>query len=123
MKKNKAFSMNEEIYDERLLDRKKTLGERLRNLTYMQAAMSCFGVGTALFVLSIVLSVTTKGDVGIPEAICGIAGFLFGAAGLGITLFGHFIVGIEGKTDWKVGLYCNLLLILLTAGLYVLGLF
>jgi len=110
-----------EVYGELLLDQRRTFGERLTRLSYMQAAMGCFAFAVLLFVLCIALAISSGGDVALSVAILCLLSFLSGGVGLGITLFGHFAVGIEGKMNWKLGLFSNLIMMLVVVGVFVLG--
>ena len=104
------------------MNKKKGLSERLGNLTYMQVSLTLFGFAAVLLILSLVLALVTGGEVGWIAATAGLAAFLLSLIGLIITLYGHFAVGMEGKISWKVGLFTNGAVVLITLALYIVGL-
>lgn len=104
------------------MNKKKSLSEKLKNLTYMQAALTLFAFGAALLVLSLVLAFVRVGDVGWVAGLAGLVAALLSLIGLIITLYGHFAVGMEGKTKWFWGLILNGIVFAACAALYVIGL-
>lgn len=104
------------------MNKKKTLSEKLRDLTYMQVAMALFVFAAVLFILCIALSLATGGQVGWIAAAAGLVALVLSLAGLAVTLYGHFAVGMEGKLNWKWGLFLNGAVFVLLLALYILGL-
>ena len=52
----------------------------------------------------------------------GIVAALLSLAGLVVTLYGHFAVGMEGKTKWTLGVILNVVVFAACVALYVVGL-
>ena len=104
------------------MNKKKTLSEKLRNLTYMQVSLGLFVFAAVLLILSLVLAFVTGGDAGWVAALAGIISMLLSLAGLIVTLYGHFAVGMEGKIKWKLGLILNGAVFAVTLALYIIGL-
>lgn len=105
------------------MNKKKTLSERQKNLTYMQVSLGLFAFAAVLLVLSLVLAFVTDGGAGFVAALAGVVSLLLSAAGLAVTLYGHFAVGVEGKIKWKLGVILNGAVLAVTLALYLLGLF
>ncbi|MBO4289832.1 MAG: hypothetical protein J5865_07020 [Lachnospiraceae bacterium] len=104
------------------MNKKKSLSEKLRDLTYMQVAMTLFAFAAALLVLCLVLAFVQLGSVGWIGGLAGIVAALLSLIGMIITLYGHFAVGMEGKTKWFWGLILNGAVFAACAALYVIGL-
>ena len=62
---------------ERRLDRrrKKTLSQRMANVTYMQASLTLFGLSLVLFGVSLWRAVATAGTAGLLKLFCGACRF------------------------------------------------
>ena len=90
-------------------------------MTYMTASMILFAVSLVLTVFLIIRSVMTAGSLGKTESILGAAALLASAAGWIIPLYGHFIVRMDGKADWRAGTLLNGTLMLLLVFFYFLG--
>lgn len=101
--------------------KKKSVGDRFASMTYMQASLSLFTVSLLIFALCIWRSAATGGAAGLLAALAAILGFALACAGLGVTLYGHFFVRIEGKLSWKIGILCNGGLALILLLLYLSG--
>ena len=101
--------------------KRKTVKDRFAALTYMQASLSLFAVSLLIFALCIWRSAATGGGAGLLAALGGILGFAVACAGLGVTLYGHFAVRMEGKLSWKIGILCNGGLALILLLLYLSG--
>ena len=93
----------------------------LRSLSYMTVSVSLFILSLVLTAVLIVRSALTAGGLGRTEAVLGAAALLASAAGWIIPLYGHFIVRIDGKGDWRVGTVMNGILMLFLIFLYFLG--
>ena len=104
------------------MNRKKSLSEKLRNLTYMQVSLTLFGFAAALLILALVLAYVTSGNAGWVAGLAGIVAALLSLAGLVVTLYGHFAVGMEGKTKWTLGVILNGVVFAACVALYVVGL-
>ena len=92
-----------------------------RSLSYMTVSLGLFAISLGLTVFLIVRSVLTEGGLGRTEGILGAAALLASAAGWIIPLYGHFIVRMDGKADWRIGTLLNGLLMLILVFLYFLG--
>ncbi len=86
---------------------KKTLRELLQGMTFMQTAMALFAAEILLLAAAMIWAVATAGNAGWPVSLMGILVFLFGCAGVAVTLYGHYTVEAESRINWKVGLYTN----------------
>ena len=104
------------------MNKKKSLSEKLKHLTYMQVSLTLFAFAAALLILCLVLAFVTAGNVGWVAGLAGIVSVILSLAGLIITLYGHFAVGMEGKTKWTLGLILNGVVFVISLGLYILGL-
>lgn len=109
--------------EERWLDRrnKKTLQQRLEKVTYMQASLTLFGLSVFLFLLCLWRSVATGGTAGMGIAFIGLLAFFTALAGIGVTLYGHFIVKIEGRIKWIAGVATNGMMFIIMVLLYGSG--
>ncbi|MBQ5953245.1 MAG: hypothetical protein IJL47_04295 [Lachnospiraceae bacterium] len=99
----------------------KKIGEFFRSLSYMTAAVLLFLAAFGLTVFVFVRAVTTGGNIGRLESALCLLSLIFAAAGVVIPLYGHFIVRVDGKADWRVGVAMNGLLLLALIFLYFLG--
>ena len=104
-----------------LTEKRKTLKEWLQARTYMQVALTLFTISVLLFLLCLWQSVATAGNIGIGIALAGILSFAFAVGGVGVTLFGHFVVRMEGKLRWYVGLITNGAVAVIMLLLYISG--
>ena len=103
------------------MDRKKTLRDRLSGLTYMQTAAGFFALSLVLTGVCIWRAVATGGAIGWGITLAGFLAFAAAAAGAGVTLYGHFSVGMDSKTHWLWGLIPNAVLAALFIILYIIG--
>ena len=104
------------------MNRKKSLSEKLQHLTYMQVSLTLFAFAAVLLILSLVLAIMEPGETGWVAALAGIVAGVLSLAGLIITLYGHFAVGMEGKTRWFWGLITNGIVFAIALALYMIGL-
>ena len=88
----------------------------------MQVAMTLMILSALLFVFCVVQAILTGGAVPVWTGLLGILSFFAAAAGLAVTLYGHFVVRVEGRISWLAGLLPNLFLILVTLIFYIGGL-
>lgn len=102
--------------------KRKTLKERLRSLTYMQTALTIFAVSLAALGFCLWRAIASNGTSGIVAALVGIFSFILALIGLSVTLYGHFVVRIEGKISWLAGVFTNGTLLVITILLYLSGL-
>ena len=93
----------------------------LRSLSYMTVSVSLFILSLGLTLFLLIRSVITAGSLGRTEGILGAAALLASAAGWIVPLYGHFIVRIDGKADWRIGALMNGVLMLFLVFLYFLG--
>ena len=93
----------------------------LRSLSYMTVSVGLFVISFVLTAVLIVRSALTAGGLGRVEGILGAVALIASAAGFIVPLYGHFIVRIDGKGDWRVGTALNGLLTLFLIFLYFLG--
>ena len=93
----------------------------LRSLSYMTVSVSLFILSLVLTVLLIIRTAVTAGGLGRTESILGAAALIASIAGWIIPLYGHFIVRMDGKGDWRVGTVMNGILMLFLIFLYFLG--
>ena len=96
-------------------------GGFFRSLSYMTVSAVLFVLALFLTVFLLWTAVSTQGSVGTAEGIMGIAALLFAACGFVVPLYGHFIVRIDSKADWRIGAGLNGLLLLFLVFLYFLG--
>ena len=102
--------------------KRKTLGQRLSSMSYMQASLAFFGAGFLALVFCLWRAVASRGTSGMVVALAGIFAFIMAVVGLIITLYGHFVVKMEGKIKWTIGLGTNGVLAALMLLLYLSGL-
>ena len=110
---------------ERRLDRrrKKTLSQRMANVTYMQASLTLFGLSLVLFGVSLWRAVATAGTAGVLIALPGFLSFFAALAGFLVAIiYGHFVVRIEGKIKWIAGITANGMMLVILVLLYLAGL-
>lgn len=100
----------------------KTIKEKLRSLTYMQASLTLFAVSFFALVFCLWYAISSNGGSGILVALVGIISLFLALSGLLVTLYGHFAVGIEGKIHWIAGIFTNGTLLVVTFLLYLSGL-
>ncbi|WP_434311572.1 hypothetical protein [Hominifimenecus sp. rT4P-3] len=100
----------------------KTIKEKLRSLTYMQVSLTLFVVSLLALVFCLWYAISSNGMSGTLVALVGILAFFAALAGLLVTLYGHFAVGIEGKLHWIAGAFTNGTLLVITFLLYLSGL-
>lgn len=101
--------------------KKQKSGAILRSMSYMTASLILFVAAFAISVYLIVRSVVTGGSITAFEGILGIFALLFSISGFIVPLYGHFIVRIDSKADWRIGAALNGLLMLFLVFLYFLG--
>ena len=109
---------------ERRLDRrrKKTLSQRMANVTYMQASLTLFGLSLVPFGVGLWRAVATAGTAGVLIALPGFSSFFAALAGFLVTIYGHFVVRIEGKIKWIAGITANGMMLVILVLLYLAGL-
>ena len=88
----------------------------------MQVSLTLFGFAAALLILALVLAYVTSGNAGWVAGLAGIVAALLSLAGLVVTLYGHFAVGMEGKTKWTLGGILIGVVFAACVALYVVGL-
>ena len=93
----------------------------IRSLSYMTVSIGLFLVSLAITVFLLVRSALTAGGLGKAEGVLGILALAAGVIGFIAPLYGHFIVRIDGRGDWRVGAVLNGLMTLLLTFLYFLG--
>ena len=93
----------------------------LRSMSYMTASVGLFILSLGLTVFLIVRAVLTEGAISRTEGILGTVALIASAAVFIIPLYGHFIVRMDGKADWRVGAALNGIMMLLLIFLYFLG--
>ena len=93
----------------------------LRSLSYMTVAVALFVIAFGLTVFVLLRAVLSGGNAGRLEGICGIAAIVCSAAGFVVPLYGHFIVRMDGKADWRLGVVLNGLLLFFLIFLYFSG--
>lgn len=101
--------------------KRKTLKEWLQARTYMQVSLTLFAVSALLFLLCLWQAIATAGTTGTGIALAGIISFGLAVWGLGVTLFGHFVVRMEGKIKWIAGIITNGMMMVIWIMLYVSG--
>ena len=101
--------------------RSKLRNRKRKYVTYVQIAMTLMIVSAVLFLFCVIEAVLTAGDVPRWVGLLGILSFLSALAGVIVTLYGHFIVRVEGKVPWLAAFLPNLFLVLLTLIFYIGG--
>ncbi len=101
---------------------KKTISERMRDITFMQMAMFLFWMQVAIAVLAILWSVLTGGNAPWGVGLLGYLNIILGIGGIAVTAYGHFVVGAESKTDWKMGILLNFISIMVMITFFLMGL-
>ena len=103
--------------------KKKKGKELLQSITYMQAAVALFGLEVFLLTALLAACVRSGGAIGLGGALLGMLIWLMSLAGIGITLFGHFRVRMDGKWPWRIGVQLNGIVTVIMTAFYVIGLF
>ena len=93
----------------------------LRSLSYMTVSISLFCLSLVLTAVLMVRSALTAGGLGRTEGILGTVALIASVVGFIVPLYGHFIVRMDGKGDWRVGTLLNGILMLFLIFLYFLG--
>ena len=93
----------------------------IRSLSYMTVSVSLFVLSLVLTAVLIVRSAMTAGELGKAGGILGTVALAAAAAGFVVPLYGHFIVRMDGRGDWRIGTVLNGLLTLFLVFLYFLG--
>jgi len=101
---------------------KKSALEKMQDLTFMQTSLSIFALEVLLFLGALAWAIATGGNAAWPVSLLGIAILLLGAAGVFVTLYGHFSVEAESAIDWRIGIYTNGASVLCILILTILGL-
>ena len=91
----------------------KNKNRRLRSLSYMTVSLGLFFLSLILSAVLIVRAVLTDGGLGSADAVLGTLALAAVIAG--------FIVRIDGKADWRLGVLLNGVLMLFLVFLYFLG--
>ena len=104
-----------------LTKKRKTVKEWLQARTYMQVALTLFTISVLLFLLCLWQSIVTAGNIGVGIALTGVLSLALAIGGVGVTLFGHFVVRMEGKLRWYVGLITNGVMMAILLLLYFSG--
>ncbi len=102
--------------------KRKTLRQRLQAMSYMQASLSFFAAGLLALAFCLWRAVSSRGGSGLVVALVGILAFILAIVGIGVTLYGHFVVKMEGKVKWGVGIAANGVLAAFLLLLYLSGL-
>ena len=102
--------------------KRKTLRQRLASMSYMQASLALFAAGFLALIFCLWQVVASRGGSGLVVALVGILSFILALVGIGITLYGHLVVKMEGKIHWGVGLATNGALAAFLLLLYLSGL-
>ena len=93
----------------------------VRSLSYMTVSVALFILGLVITAALLVRSAVTDGGLGRISGILGTVALAAAIAGFAVPLYGHFIVRMDGKGDWRVGTVLNGLLMLFLVFLYFLG--
>ena len=101
---------------------KKTLSERMRDITFMQMAMFFFGLQVAILIFAVAWSAVTGGNAPWGVGLLGYLNTFLGIGGIAVTTYGHFVVGAESKTDWKMGILLNFISIMVMITFFLMGL-
>ncbi len=102
--------------------KRKTLRQRLASMSYMQASLGFFSASVLTFAFCLWQVISSRGSSGLVVALVGILSFILAIVGIGVTLYGHFVVKMEGKIKWGVGLATNGVLVVVLLLLYLSGL-
>lgn len=100
---------------------KKSLAERFQSISFMEAALAVFGLELVIFAVCLIRAVVTDGNAGILICILGYLAFFLSLLGIGVTCYGHYSVEAESKIPWKVGLYTNGTIAVLSVLIYIIG--
>ncbi len=96
-------------------------GGFFRSLSYMTVSLILFALSFILTAVLIVRAALTNGRITAAEGILGITALICSVLGFIVPLYGHFIVRIDSKADWRIGAAANGLLMLILVFLYFLG--
>ena len=77
------------------------LRAKWRSITYMQAAMALLIPETLIFLYLLVKAILTGGGLSSWEGGLGVLGMILSLIGIGIPLYGHFIVRMDGRKSWN----------------------
>ena len=102
---------------------KKKGKEFLQSITYMQAAVTLFCLEVFLLTALLAACVRSGGTIGFGGALLGLLIWLMSLSGIGITLFGHFRVRMDGKWPWRIGVQLNGIVAVIMTAFYIIGLF
>ena len=86
---------------------KKTFGEKMQDVTFMEVALLLFALSALSFLGGIVWAVAAHGQAPWPVNLLGFLVFGLSGAGILVTLYGHYLVEAESKVNWKIGLFTN----------------
>jgi hypothetical protein len=84
------------------------LRAKWRSITYMQAAMALLIPETLIFLYLLVKAILTGGGLSSWEGGLGVLGMILSLIGIGIPLYGHFIVRMDGRKSWKLPFFLHL---------------
>lgn len=96
-------------------------GGILRSMSYMTASLILFIAAVVITAYLMIRAVVSGGSLTALEGILGIIALLFSVSGFVVPLYGHFIVRIDSKADWRIGAALNGILMLFLVFLYFLG--
>lgn len=100
---------------------KKSFREFMRGLSYMQASLSLFVLSLLLSLVLGIRAVISAGRVGYTEGALAFLALVLSIAGFVVPVYGHFIVKNDSRTDWRLGVLLNGLLMLFLTFIYFLG--
>ena len=104
-----------------VLKQPKGIRKLLRSVSYMQLSLTLLGIELVLLVWLFVSAVRTNGQLTLLQGALGIVCLALSVIGVIAPLYGHFIVGTDGKISWKVGVITQGILLLFLVYLYFLG--
>lgn len=119
--KKRRSTIPDNYWDDEIPWEEMTLRQKLKSLTYMRTALLLLTVSVFFFAVGIAISVIMGGQGAAFIGIFGIISFFVAIAGVCVTLYGHFVVQIEGRFSWLVGLLPNAGMALFMLILYVSG--
>ena len=84
------------------------LRSKWRSVTYRQASFALLVPQAVIFLYLLVKSIVTGGSLTVWEGGLGVLGLLLSLIGIGIPLYGHFVVRIDSRGSWKVPFFLHL---------------
>lgn len=100
----------------------KSLKRIWHSITYMQVSLLLFAVSCLISLILFIQAIRSGGNLSAAGGALGILALCLSIAGFAVPLYGRFIVHAEVRTDYRIGLLLNGVLMLILFFFYFLGL-